>query len=176
MHLRDDALIKAAPIFTLLPQWVRARNKDMVGTIGQLTLEPGATNVIPGRCEFIVEVRSMLASDMVAIRGLLEDWAHSQKGVSIKTIYEKDSVDLTPSLVDAVVRSAEAGGLSNIRMASGAGHDTQSFAPFVPCGMIFIPCRDGKSHCPDEWIEPQQAADGCQVLLRTILDLAQQKR
>ena len=176
MHLRDDALIKAAPVFTLLPQWVRARNKEMVGTIGQVTLEPGATNVIPGRCVFIVEVRSMLASDMVAIRELLEDWAHSQEGVSIRTIYEKDSVDLTPSLVDAVVRSAEAEGLSNTRMASGAGHDTQSFAPYVPCGMIFIPCRDGKSHCPDEWIEPEQAADGCQVLLGTILDLADQKK
>jgi hydantoinase/carbamoylase family amidase len=176
MHLRDDALIKAAPVFTLLPQWVRARNKEMVGTIGQVTLEPGATNVIPGRCEFIVEVRSMLASDMAAIRELLQEWAHSQTGVSIKTIYEKDSVDLTPSLVDAVVRSAEAEGMSNVRMASGAGHDTQSFAPYVPCGMIFIPCRDGKSHCPEEWIEPEQAADGCQVLLGTILDLAQRKK
>ncbi len=176
MHLRNDALIKAAPLFTLLPQWVRARNKEMVGTIGQVTIEPGATNVIPGKCAFIVEVRSMNRSDMVAIRELLEDWAHSHEGTSLKTIYEKDSVDLAEPIIDAVVRSAKAEGLSHIRMASGAGHDTQSFAPYVPCGMIFVPCRNGKSHCPEEWIEPQQAADGCQVLLRTILDLAQQKK
>ena len=49
------------------------------------------------------------------------------------------------------------------------------FAAYVPCGMIFVPCQKGKSHSPDEWIEPQQATEGCQVLLRTVLELAEQK-
>ncbi len=174
MHLRDDALVKAAPVFTLLPQWVRARNREMVGTIGQVTVEPGATNVIPGVCSFIVELRSMKKEDMIAIRDLFKEWVASQKGCSIKTIYEKDSGALSESIIDAVEKAAENEGMSNIRMPSGAGHDTQSFTPYVPCGMIFIPCKDGKSHCPEEWIEPQQAADGCQVLLRSVLELAKQ--
>jgi hydantoinase/carbamoylase family amidase len=172
MHLRDDALVKAAPVFTLLPQWVRARNKEMVGTIGQVTIVPGASNVIPGICTFIVELRSMNKEDMVAIRELLEEWVQTQKGCTMKTIYEKNSVALSESMIEAVVKAAEAEGLSNMRMPSGAGHDTQSFAPYVPSGMIFVPCKEGKSHCPEESIEPQQAADGCQVLLKTILELA----
>jgi len=172
MHLRDDALVKAAPVFTLLPQWVYSRNEEMVGTIGQVAIEPGATNVIPGVCEFVVELRSMLKEDMVAVREQLEKWVMSQPGCSMKTIYEKDSVALSEPLIDAVARAAQAEGLSSVRMPSGAGHDTQSFASYVPCGMIFVPCKDGKSHCPEEWIEPQQAADGCRVLLRSVLDLA----
>ncbi|RJQ64982.1 MAG: Zn-dependent hydrolase [Desulfobacteraceae bacterium] len=173
MHLRDDALVKAAPVFTMLPQWVRETNGEMVGTIGQVTLEPGATNVIPGVCTFIVEVRSMNASDMVAVRERLKSWAAAQRNVSVRTIYEKNSVALSEPLIDAVIRAAESEGVSHMRIQSGAGHDTQSFAPYVPSGMIFIPCKNGKSHCPDEWIEPDQAAYGCRVLLRTILDLAE---
>jgi hydantoinase/carbamoylase family amidase len=175
MELRDDALVKAAPIFHLLPQWVRARNKDMVGTIGQVTLSPGATNVIPGECSFIVELRSMKKDDMESIRDLLKEWVEANPGSRINTILEKDSVSLSESLIGSIVRAAELEGFSNIRMPSGAGHDTQSFAAHVQGGMIFVPCRKGKSHSPDEWIEPQQAAEGCQVLLRTVLELAEHK-
>ncbi|CAB1076955.1 N-carbamoyl-L-amino acid hydrolase (EC [Olavius algarvensis Delta 1 endosymbiont] len=53
-------------------------------------------------------------------------------------------------------------------------NDAQSFASHVPSGMVFIPCYKGKSHCPQESIEPQQAWDGCRVLLRTVLALARQ--
>jgi hydantoinase/carbamoylase family amidase len=174
MRLRDDALVKAAPIFLLLPQWCLARNTEMVGTIGQVTLEPGATNVIPGECSFIVELRSMQNDDMEAVRDMLKNWVDGHSGFSMKTILEKGSVALSNTLIDTVSRAAEMENLSNIKMPSGAGHDTQSFAPRVTCGMIFIPCRKGKSHSPEEQIESRQAAEGCQVLLRTVLELAKQ--
>jgi len=174
MSLRDDSLVKAAPIFTLLPQWVKARNPEMVGTIGQIYLEPGATNVVPGKCMFTVELRSMKPEDMVAIRDLISEWVGKHKGSSVETIYEKDSVELSKSVIDTIARATEIEGLSVIRMVSGAGHDSQSFAPYVPTGMIFVPSRGGKSHCPEEWTDAQQAANGCRVLLRTILELAGQ--
>lgn len=175
MHLRNDALVRAAPMFTLLPRWVRARSKEMVGTIGQVTLEPGATNVIPGECAFVVELRSMSAADMVAVRQQIEQWVRAQPDAAIRTIFEKDSVSLSGDLIETIHRSSRAEGLSAIQMPSGAGHDAQSFASRVPSGMIFIPCHQGKSHCPQESIEPQQAADGCRVLLRTVLALARRQ-
>ena len=175
MELRDDALVKASPVFSLLPQWVQDRNKDMVGTIGQVTLEPGATNVVPGECSFVVEIRSMKKDDMEAIRDQLETWVNDTPGSSMKAILEKDSVALSDTIIDTIVHAAEQEGLSNIRMPSGAGHDTQSFAAYVPCGMIFVPCQKGKSHSPKEWIESQQASDGCRVLLRTVLKVAEQR-
>ncbi|MFB3818946.1 MAG: M20/M25/M40 family metallo-hydrolase [Candidatus Methylomirabilales bacterium] len=72
-----------------------------------------------------------------------------------------------------MAQAAAQEGLSCTRMPSGAGHDAQSFAAAgVPTGMVFVPCRRGVSHSPEEWIEPAQAAQGCQVLLRTLLQVA----
>jgi hydantoinase/carbamoylase family amidase len=173
MQQRKDALVMAAPLFQLLPQWIRARSSKMVGTIGQLTLEPGAMNIIPGECRFIVELRSMESQDMIAIRELLKEWVASHPGSSIRTILEKDSVSMAGPLVDAVVRAAEMEGLEVMRMASGAGHDAQSFAKYVPAGMIFVPSKSGKSHCQEEWTSPENVTKGCQVLLNTIIELAQ---
>ena len=172
MHQRKDALVMAAPLFQLLPQWIRARNSKMVGTIGQLTLEPGAMNIIPGECRFIVELRSMESQDMIDIRELLKEWVASHAGSIMRTILEKDSVSMAARLVEAVVRAAETEGLEVARMASGAGHDAQSFAKYLPAGMIFVPSKGGISHCPEEWTSPEDVTRGCQVLLNTIIQLA----
>jgi acetylornithine deacetylase/succinyl-diaminopimelate desuccinylase-like protein len=174
MTLRDDALVKAAPVFALLPQWVRERNPEMVGTIGQVELHPGATNVVPGRCKFVVEVRSQEKADMVHIREVLKGYVAEREDWRVETILEKEGTPCAEALIQAVAAAAVAEGLSCIRMPSGAGHDAQSFAAAgVPTGMIFTPCRRGMSHSPEEWIEPAQAAQGCQVLLRTLLGLAE---
>ncbi len=173
MALRDDALVKAAPVFTLLPQWVRERNPEMVGTIGRVELFPGATNVVPGRCRFVVEVRSQRTEDMVHLRAILQGYAAGRSGWQVETIFEKDGTPCAEQFVQAVADAATAEGLSCIRMPSGAGHDAQSLAAAgVPTGMIFVPCRRGMSHSPEEWIEPAQGAQGCQVLLRTLLSQA----
>jgi hydantoinase/carbamoylase family amidase len=172
MSLRDDALVKAAPLFTLLPEWVAEQNEEMVGTIGQLRLEPGVVNVIPGECTFIVELRSMKPKDMSDVRDRIKAWVADRKGSTVSTIYEKDSVALSDPMIEIISSAADMEGLPRLRMPSGAGHDAQSFAPHVPTGMIFVPCRKGKSHSPEEWSEPQQVADGCRVLIRSILELA----
>ncbi len=173
MALRDDALVKAAPLFTLLPEWVRGRSTEMVGTIGQVELHPGATNVVPGRCKVVVEVRSQHQADMIHIREVLRAYAAARPGWQVETIFEKEAAPCAPELIDAVANAARDEGLSCIRMPSGAGHDAQSFATAgVPTGMIFTPCRRGMSHSPEEWIEPVQAAQGCQVLLRILFNQA----
>lgn len=176
MDLRKDALVEAAPVFTLLPQWVRERNPEMVGTIGQINLEPGASNVVPGECRFVVELRSQIPEDMQAVRDLLKAHAVQREGWQVETIYEKDSVRLAEPVIENIVRAAESEGLPWIRMPSGAGHDAQSLAPFVPTGMIFVPCKYGISHNPAEWIETDNAAEGCQALFATVLQLARANR
>ena len=172
MELRKDALVAAAPVFTLLPQWVAECNPEMVGTIGQVSLEPGASNVVPGECRFVVELRSQAPEDMQSVRDRLKAYAAGRPGWQVETIYEKDSVRLAEPVIESIVRATEEQGLPLIRMPSGAGHDAQSLAPYVPTGMIFVPCKKGISHNPAEWIETENAALGCQVLLGTVLQLA----
>jgi len=56
-------------------------------------------------------------------------------------------------------------------MPSGAGHDGMFVSRVGPIGMIFVPCRDGRSHAPEEWIEPEQAATGARALAAAVLEL-----
>lgn len=56
-------------------------------------------------------------------------------------------------------------------LPSGAGHDAMNFASLCPTAMIFVPSRGGRSHCPEEWTDYQQIADGADVLLHTLLKL-----
>ena len=175
MHRRRDALVMAAPFFTRLPDWVAARNPEMVGTVGRLAVEPGAANVIPGRCRFVVEIRGLAAADLDAVAESITAYAAERHGWQVQPVYAKPPVLLADAMVDRVMAAAAAEELASLRMPSGAGHDAQSFAlAGVPTAMVFVPCRDGLSHCPAESITPAQAARGCQVLLDTLLDLARE--
>ncbi|KVQ15065.1 hypothetical protein WJ98_24505 [Burkholderia ubonensis] len=73
--------------------------------------------------------------------------------------------------MDAVGQAAAQLGYPSMRLPSGAGHDAVYVAPTGPIGMIFIPCLGGRSHCPEEWIEPQQLLDGTRVLYQTLVML-----
>ncbi|WP_161156169.1 Zn-dependent hydrolase [Vibrio eleionomae] len=174
MSMRKDALVEAAPVFTLIPQWVHEQNPDMVGTIGQVTVLPGASNVVPKECRFLVELRSQQSQDMQVVRDKLINYANLRHGWNIETIYEKDSVVLDDHMISCLSVVTEAAQLPYITMASGAGHDAQSFAPSVPTGMIFIPCLAGVSHNPKEWITEEDASNGCQVLMDAVRHLATQ--
>lgn len=172
MSLRRDALVEAAPMFTLIPDWVAQRNPDMVGTIGMVTVEPGAANVVPGECSFVIELRSQVPEDMRSVRDRLFEYCAQRADWQVDTIYEKDSVHLSEDMVETVSSAADHSGYEWMLMPSGAGHDAQTLAPYVDTGMIFVPCRNGVSHSPLEWIESHNAADGCQVLFNTVGKLA----
>lgn len=173
MNLRNDALVKAAPLFQLLPEWIKARSKTVVGTIGKLDLLPGTVNVVPGECRFTVELRSIVDEEMYSIRELLTQWANNNPKTTIQVISEKKSVLMDSRLISIIERAAAYESIDICQMPSGAGHDAQSFAPYVPTGMIFVPSRGGISHNAEEWSSPKSCDDGCQLLLRTILILAQ---
>jgi N-carbamoyl-L-amino-acid hydrolase len=70
---------------------------------------------------------------------------------------------------DAIERASSAAGLSSTRLPSGAGHDGVFVARIAPMGMIFVPCKDGRSHTPEEWAEPADCARGTRVLAETLL-------
>ena len=172
MNMRKDALVIAAPLFSLLPEWLNKQNPDMVGTIGQVHIQPGSVNVVPGLCQFIIELRSQNIDDIIAIRRKLEQYANGRDW-TIESVYEKNSTLLNKEIISQIEFAALREDYSCLQITSGAGHDAQSFAEAnVNTGMIFTPCRNGVSHSPEEWITQKQAAQGCQVLLNTILQLS----
>jgi hydantoinase/carbamoylase family amidase len=173
MHLRDDALVKAAGFVTAVNRAVRSLGSDIVGTIGEMKVHPGAFNIIPGRVEMTLDLRSMKKSLLRSARGKIRDVLRSTPGARLETVLSKDGSRMDRKIMDLIEESCRQRGVSWKRMGSGAGHDAMTFPTRgIPTGMIFIPCKEGKSHCPEESIRWEDAAIGAQVLADTMVRIA----
>ena len=84
---------------------------------------------------------------------------------------DKGSVRCDPHLMEEIERAAKDLGVSYVVMPSGAGHDANPMAHRLPIGMIFVPSRDGLSHCGEEWTDAKDLCHGADVLYRTVLAL-----
>lgn len=179
MDLRHDALVGAARL--IQAAYLQARGfegKDcyVVATVGRIAVTPNMPNAVPGKVDMVLEVRSDDDGVLATFpERLLEEnsaWL-AQAGVSaeISPLSSSGVTHCSPLVVDAVERSANALGYASTRLPSGAGHDGVYVSRTGPVGMIFIPCLQGRSHCPEESIEPEQLLDGTRVLFQTIVEL-----
>ncbi len=144
-------------------------------TVGRIVVEPNTPNTISDKVLFSIDFRhpdkALLDEKCARIEALVKDAAPP---CSFK-ITPTTSMDPTPfpePLVSQLEASANALGHPCLRLASGAFHDALYAARRCPAAMIFIPCRAGLSHHPDEWAEPVHCAIGAQVLTATLVDLA----
>ncbi|MBL6946425.1 MAG: Zn-dependent hydrolase [Rhodospirillales bacterium] len=179
MTMRRDALLGASKLVVLAEEEARALNSDedyFVGTVGQLDVEPNASNIVPGRVSMCLEYRSNSTPARAGfINAMKRHGERIAKDVDLEIRFEPVS-DAEPAVCDDRVRAAiraacEKSGHGCIDMPSGAGHDAMHVARLAPMGMIFIPCQAGRSHCPEEWVSPEDLAAGVNVLYETILAL-----
>jgi N-carbamoyl-L-amino-acid hydrolase len=168
MHRRQDALVAAAPLITFVRDLAVAHH--IVGTIGTLTVQPGAPNVIPGRVELIVETRGLDSAVLDQVERRLEEQAR-EMGAQVSTVVSKPPVQSDSTVVGALATACEALGLGALRMPSGAGHDAMCMATICPQAMIFVPSQGGVSHSPDEYTTPEDCVNGARVLLAGLLRL-----
>ncbi|HKJ03244.1 MAG TPA: Zn-dependent hydrolase, partial [Longimicrobiales bacterium] len=176
MKDRRDAMVAAARFVDTVYTTVSAWPGTQVATVGRLTAEPGAPNVIPGRVTLTLEIRDLsmdkIQEVFLALRGTAGDiGAATGTTFSFDRFYTSVAAPTAPAIQDVVERSARGLGLSTLRMPSGAGHDAQSMAHLGPIGMIFVPSVAGISHASGEFTEPGDVANGADVLLRTLLAL-----
>jgi N-carbamoyl-L-amino-acid hydrolase len=176
MPLRKDALRAAAWLIEEVAAIASRHAPAGVGTVGQLALTPNSRNVIPGAVSFTVDLRhpdaDALAAMDAAFRASLASLEARGVSASLAEVASTPPVRFEGRLVDMVRRQAAALGLSHRDIISGAGHDACHMARIAPSVMIFTPCRDGVSHNEAEDILPEWAARGADVLLRTVLELA----
>jgi N-carbamoyl-L-amino-acid hydrolase len=174
MDQRQDALATVARAVLAVRDEVRAEAGRQVGTVGDVHVEPGAFNVIPGHVHFLVELRDL---EMAKIERM---WARIEKRFAQIALEEHVTLacvsveDARPALSDAAIQSdirsaARAAGYSILDLPSGAGHDAQNIAHLAPIGMIFVPSRSGISHSPREYSSPEDVINGVEVLYRTVL-------
>jgi beta-ureidopropionase / N-carbamoyl-L-amino-acid hydrolase len=181
MALRRDALVAAAHTVTSIRR-IAERLSDQttdyfVATVGILTVEPGASNVVPARCRMVIDVRTTNPALTDEFAGLIEQAsaAHAAEArvsrAPLVTLSDGPPVACDPGLRAALRRSADDLNLRQIDIASGAGHDAAFMSRVCPSAMVFVPCRKGKSHSPDEWAEREAVAAGAAVVLQTIKSL-----
>lgn len=173
MHLRDDAVVKAARIITAVNDTIISIGSDFVGTMGQVKVEPGAFNIISGSVDIYLEIRSLKEATIKLGREAIGEVIRSFDNVRLEPIVSKGCVALDPGIMDMIELSCRERGIRFHRMGSSAGHDARTFSlQGVPTGMIFIPCKEGKSHCPEEEISWDDAAIGAQILADTAMRIA----
>lgn len=170
MDVRHDALLAAAEV-ALAAERVALRESlpESVATAVAMTVSPGATNVVPGRAELLLDVRSTDADAIARMTAMIGGAAQEMTerrgvAVTVETLMRGEPVRFDPEVVAEIEATARALGYRTLRMASGAGHDTQSVAHLMRAGMLFVPSRDGISHNPAEYTTPEQIASGVRTL------------
>ncbi|WP_050464664.1 Zn-dependent hydrolase [Herbaspirillum autotrophicum] len=179
MDIRHDALAGAARIIDAANRKATAlsgRPHYVVATIGRLSLTPNASNAVPGKVEMMMEVRSENSAILESFPEQLmaevaDGLTQLRVKVEMQTVSRSKPTDCDEMVMRTIEQAAGALQYQTMRMPSGAGHDAVYMAPTGPIGMIFIPCLNGRSHCPEEWIEPAQLLDGTRVLYQTVLEL-----
>jgi beta-ureidopropionase / N-carbamoyl-L-amino-acid hydrolase len=175
MDLRHDTLVGAAHVITFVEALGRHYAPHGRATVGMIDVKPNSRNTVPGRCFFTVEFRhpdaAVLAEMDAKLRSALASVAQ-ERGLkhTIEQIFDYAPVPFAPECIATVRDAANALGLSNTDIVSGAGHDACYVARVAPTGMIFVPCVDGLSHNEAEAITPEWAEAGANVLLHAMLE------
>ena len=175
---RRDAFLAAAEIALAIERIARSSgSNDTVATTGVCELFPGAINSVPSRARLDVDVRDIDGARRdLALQDIARacDMIAARRGVTVRMepINADPPAHCAPTIVNAIEGACDARGLRHRRMISRAYHDSLFMSRFAPTGMIFIPCRDGVSHRPEEYSSPDAISHGAQVLADTLAALA----
>lgn len=179
MALRRDALAGAAE-FALAAEKLARGTAGLVATVGALTVSPGAANVIPGEVVHTLDVRH--ASDAVRKTALvklgrLAAKISTRRGLKLKWQRTQDhaAVACSPELTEALEFSVRVVQGRSLSLVSGAGHDGVVISHLAQVAMLFVRCRDGSSHHPDEYASPKDLGVALDVVIDFLQRLAKEQ-
>ncbi|MBN8941921.1 MAG: Zn-dependent hydrolase [Rhizobiales bacterium] len=177
MSMRRDAGHAAARVVTFLRDRAKASNTPSVATVGCMSFEPNAINVIPARASFTVDLRDPDEQRLKAAEAALNEYlvalaAADAVTISVERLARFEPVIFDRTMVAWIEEAAGKRGLAARRMTSGAGHDAQMIARIAPSAMIFVPSIGGISHNPRERTSDSDLIAGANVLLDVVTRLA----
>lgn len=178
MAMRKDALLGAAEFSLRAREMVLTEGSSAtVGTVGVLELKPGASNIVPESAFLTLDLRDtsweILQRLLERIRVLAHEIA-AKWGleVTVERMRISEPAQMSPNIQAVIDEVARDLGHKTHWMNSGAGHDAQVMAKITEAGMIFVPSRQGRSHSPAEFTDWDQIENGANVLLNTLVRLA----
>jgi N-carbamoyl-L-amino-acid hydrolase len=181
MDSRHDAAVGAASFVVGVRERVVRDFPGAVATVGDIRVEPGSFNVVPGRARLRLECRSLDAHELDALAHGLGELARDTAGahgleVTIEPVGRVLPAPTAESVRTALVDAASDLGLTTMELPSGAGHDAQSLTAITPSGMVFVPSEGGISHDPAENTAWPDCLNGANVLLNATVGIAERAR
>jgi len=176
---RRDALCAAAELILAIENTARSSGTiDTVATVGICDVFPGAVNSIPSRVRLTVDIRDTDLQRRDRVMCIIGDTCHSISAKRQVTVHRElvnadAPADCAPTIIEALSQSCRKYDLNFIPMVSRAYHDSLFMARIAPVAMLFIPCRNGYSHRPDEYASPEDIARGTLILAETLAALSQ---
>ncbi len=177
MGMRRDALAAAAEVILAVEEAGRREASfHTVATVGVCRCFPGAMNVVPGRVELKVDIRGICEDSMARAaqdvqKGIAQICGARGIDFEISSFSAEKPVILDGLLAARLERICRDRGIGYRRMASGAGHDVMNVATLIPSALIFVPCRDGISHNPQEAIQWERVRAGYDVMAQVVAEL-----
>jgi len=174
---KDIGLVLSSSVIQAVNKLAKESEEGAVATVGNMKVFPGATNIVPGKVLFTVDIRCQNATvikDIAhEINKVLKEKCNAQ-GLSYK-MENKVSippVKLSERLIKILKQKSKEIGLNYRQMVSGAGHDTMIMSEITDASLVFVPSKNGRSHCPEEWTDYEQIRKGTELILEAALDTA----
>jgi allantoate deiminase len=177
MDRRADALVTSARIIGQLPELAIGKGEGTVITTGRLQVFPNGANVIPDRTVFSVDIRSGKEENVLQVIEEVKQLVVSYNGNGIQTSIEQQLYiqpkKMNQDIITLLKDKSSHFNIPSCSINSGAGHDAMVFSDFTDVGMLFIPSKDGLSHCPEEWSDSQHIANAVQILYEAAKQLTE---
>lgn len=174
MEMRKDALFATNQLISVIREKVGVLDKELVFTMGRMNVSPNIHTVIPNKVVFSFEARHKDPAILQLVEEIIQSLpVNTTEGceVKIRKLWDRDTVWFDQEVCKLLEQSTKTLGYSYKTMVSGAGHDAQFLASFVPTAMIFVPSENGKSHCEEEFTSWDDCVKGVNVLLEAVLEL-----
>lgn len=176
MDMRMDAVDAATKVISKIADWAREKADGTVATTGYINTIPGGMNIVAEKVEFTVDIRSSNNDNINditrRIRAALDAETKAMGGS-----YEMDNkltitpVQLSEEMLAIMEKDCHEKGYSCKRLASGAGHDALEIGQVIPTVMLFVPSKDGRSHCPVEFTKYSDFAKASVIMTDLAEDL-----
>ena len=173
MTLRRDALAAAAECVSAVERYCRDGPPGLVGTVGDLAVSPGVSNIIAGSTRFSLDIRSPVDAERQAAVSSIEEAMQEtveRRGLalSVETTFDSDSCGCAPWLMDQLGAAIQAESIPVRQLPSGAGHDGMAMIALTDIAMLFLRCEGGISHNPLEAVSQDDVGTGLRVMQRFI--------
>lgn len=179
MNMRADAMNVASKVISKIDQYAISEDNGTVATVGSINAKPGATNIVPSQVKFTVDIRSKDYSSIQRlkekIRKDLQQLIDNNQAMdfNIKTLLDIQPVEMSEEINHIFKKNANLENFKYEIMTSGAGHDAMIMGSLTDVGLIFVPSKNGRSHCPEEWTDYEDLQKGIEVIYKTILELGE---